>query len=96
MKEEPELAAGICSAQIFAFSHSRLVVIRRVVINVRVVIIFIINAIVGRKVNLAISNLVIDVLSSDGWNNCRSCNGCCCCRGVASQCGSCISGNSDS
>lgn len=94
MKEEPELAVRIRSTEIFALSHSRLVVIRRVVADSRVVVIFIVNAVVGRKADLAISDRVIDVLSGDGWSNCNSCNGCCCCRSRASHRGSCISGNS--
>lgn len=96
MKEEPELAARICSTQIFAFSHSCLVVIRRVVVNIRVVVIFIVNAVVGRKGNLAISDRVIDVLRSDGRSYCDSSNGRYCCRSRASNRGSCISGNSGS
>lgn len=94
MKEEPELAVGISSTQIFAFPHSRLVVIRRVVVNIGVVVVFVVNAVVGRKADLAISNRVIDVMRSYGWSNCNSCNGCCCCRSRTSHRGSCISGNS--
>lgn len=88
MKEEPELAGSICSTQIFAFSHSRLVVICRVVVNIGIVVVFIVNAIVGRKGDLTISDRVIDVLRSDGRSDCDGCDVCYCCRSRSSNSGS--------